>query len=323
MEWIEASVSTTTEGAELVFGALLACGVNGAQIIDDTDMQHFLTTHPYAWDYVDEGLSSAKDTGVRVVFYVTPDAAGRETLTQVQTRLSILAEEDFGFPLGDLVLSHAAVDDNTWLHEWKKYYKPFRIGRAVVVRPLWEAYTSVPGDVVCTLNPGSVFGTGLHQTTRLCAATLEDLIKPGDSVLDIGCGSGILSLIALLLGADSVVACDLDPAAVTSAKENAALNPVEISQFTVRAGDVLSDSDLRTEVSQKSYDIIVANIVADVVIALIPSVKGWLARGGRFIASGVIAERVGDVRAAIKDGGFALDALTEQDGWYCLVCSHA
>jgi ribosomal protein L11 methyltransferase len=208
------------------------------------------------------------------------------------------------------------------LHEWKKHYKPFRVGQRIVIVPIWEEYEAEPGDVVFIIDPGSVFGTGLHQTTRLSIVSLEEYVRPGDMVLDIGCGSGILSVISLLLQADFAFACDFDPAAAIATRDNALRNPIKPGSLQVETGDIFKDTHLRDVIAGRHFDIVVANIVADVVIRLAGFVKQYLKPDGIFIASGIIGERMQEVELALLNNGFTLINNLEQDGWFCLV-SHA
>lgn len=321
MEWIEVAVATTGEGVEPVFGVLLSCGVTGAQIIDDVEMIRFLEDNPLTWDYLDESLREHPDENAYVIFYLTPGLEGNESLQLIKAHLASLRQMSLGFSVGSLSLRCKTVDDESWLHEWKKHYKPFRIGRSVVIKPFWEAYAAQPGDIVFTIDPGAVFGTGLHQTTQLCIEALERFYAPGGIMLDIGCGSGILSVIALLLGMDSAVACDFDPAAMLAAKENVLKNPVDPSRYTVITGDILNDDTLVETIKQQSYEVITANIVADVVISLSSFVGDFLKPGGVFIVSGIITARVEDVTTALTANGFQVIACFERDGWYCAAAS--
>lgn len=318
MEWIEARISTTAEGVEPVFGVLLSCGVQGARIVDDADAVRFLNAHPLTWDYLDESLLHTE--GVFVIFYVPPTPEGRETLDMVMACLDSVSRMELGFPVGDLTVTREDVNDEDWLHEWKKYYKPFRIGRSVVVCPSWEAYDRVQGDVVFTQDPGSVFGTGLHQTTQLCVEALEKYVKPGQHVLDIGCGSGILSVVALLLGAGSAAACDIDSVAAAAARDNAKRNGVDASRYRVHTGNILEDTALCAVFAEEPGDIVLANIVADVVILLMDRISVLVKPGGLFIASGIIADRVSDVASAFAAVGLTVKDTTERNGWYCMVC---
>jgi ribosomal protein L11 methyltransferase len=320
MEWIKASVSTNTEGVEDVFAVLLSCGINGAQIIDPSDLQRILAEEPRQWDYVDESLLNASGgSEAYVEFYLTPDAAGHEILSQVNAQLLSLKHRNEDNALGKLELTFESADDEAWLYEWKKHYKPFRVGKAVVIVPVWERYEAMRGDVVFTIDPGSVFGTGLHQTTQLCIEAMEDYVASGGLVMDLGCGSGILSIISLLLGAAEVFACDFDPAASIATRENARRNPVSQNALTVVNGDIF-EIDMT---AVKPRDVVIANIVADVIIRLAPAVKNYLKPNGVFISSGIIDERVFDVKQSLASNGLKLESELQRDGWYCLVSRYA
>jgi ribosomal protein L11 methyltransferase len=229
-----------------------------------------------------------------------------------------------------------SADDESWLNEWKKHFKPLRVGRVVIV-PEWESYTprksstlsfgeaccdfgAAQDEVVFTIDPGSAFGTGQHQTTQLCVSAMQKYISAGDTILDIGCGSGILSIIALLLNAEKVVACDIDPAgAIAATRKNARLNPVDLTRLEVHAGDALSDENLREKICAHKYDVVVANIVADVIVELVPLAKAVLKTGGYFVSSGIIAERASEVVDGFEKSGFKIEQNLSLDGWHCIV----
>jgi ribosomal protein L11 methyltransferase len=206
------------------------------------------------------------------------------------------------------------VSDEGWADGWKKYYKPFRVGSKLVVKPEWERFEAAPGDVVITINPGNVFGTGLHQSTKLCLAALENAVKPGDCVIDIGCGSGILAIAAKLLGAGRTALIDRDAAARDTALDNAAMNGVDTREFFYCSGDVFDEKTLE-KLCELQYDIIVANIVADAVINLLPVVKKLIKPGGVFIAGGIIKEREADAVLAARGAGFRVTGVSAMDEW--------
>ena len=217
-----------------------------------------------------------------------------------------------------LLLTMEGVEDADWENNWKQFYKPMEIGDRLIVIPDWEE-ADPQGRVALRLNPGLTFGTGSHATTRLCLQALEKLVRPGMSVLDLGCGSGILSIAALLLGADRAYACDIDEKAVDVAYENAALNGVGRDRYTVRAGDVLSDQGLRRDMGG-GWDIVVANIVADVIIALAPAALDLMKPGGAFLCSGIIDQRADEVREALEAQGFTIREANASEGWYSFLC---
>jgi len=320
MEWIKSSIETTSESIEAVTGLLMSCGINGVEIIDAKERARYFASHTRNWDYADESLLKVDTDRAYVVFYVTADAAGKELITQVKARISTNTCE-----LGNPQLRQESANDETWLHEWKKHFKPIRIGRVVVV-PEWEEF--VPenqDDVVFVIDPGSAFGTGQHQTTQLCIDALQQWVKSGDRVLDIGCGSGILSIISLLLRASFAYAIDIDPAgAIAATKKNAELNPVDLGALTIAAGDVLTEHAVREAIGN-GYDIVVANIVADVIIPLAPLVGSFARESGLFIASGIITERLDEVLTAFEHASIDIVAQRELEGWHCIVgrFSHA
>lgn len=314
-------VRTTPFGAEIATAVLIECGIVGAEIVNPHERVRHLGEAAGSWDYAEADLLEVASDDVCVIFYAEKNAEGDALLARVRAELA-RAEEVGG--AGGFCMSEESAHESAWANEWKKHFKPIRVGRVVIV-PEWEDFAPAQGDVVFTIDPGSAFGTGQHQSTQLCVLALQDYLKDGDSVLDVGCGSGILSIIALLLGARDVFACDIDPAAaVASTKMNAALNGVEASRLQILAGDALSDAALREKICEKKYEVVVANIVADVVISLVPFVSECLAPGGVFIASGIIDERESDVLAAFagaRGGSCGLDVLhvARLEGWCCVV----
>jgi ribosomal protein L11 methyltransferase len=322
MEWVKSEVQTTAVGAEIVLGVLIENNIAGAEIIDARERVRHLTEIAHSWDYAEDGLLDASGEDVFVVFYTTKDERGEGLLSQVREGLANLrANKIDGLELGALVMREESADDKTWLDEWKKHFKPFKIGDIVVV-PEWEEYSSPPGaeETIFRIDPGSAFGTGQHQTTRLCILALQEFMNTAPIVLDIGCGSGILSIIALLLGAEEVFACDIDPAgAIAATKNNAELNGINLQKLQIRSGDALSCEELREEICRKKYEIIVANIVADVVIELVPFAKERLAQNGVFIASGIIDDRAEEVLEVFAKNKLQVLKKYELEGWFCIV----
>ena len=210
--------------------------------------------------------------------------------------------------------------EEDWANNWKKYFHPLEVGEKILIKPEWEELKDNTDRIVFNINPGMSFGTGGHYTTQLCIETLEKYIKPGVKVLDLGCGSGILSIISLLLGADSAFAVDIDPNAVDIAYQNAGKNDVDISKYTVKAGDIITNTELQNEIAKNEYDVVVANIVADVIIALAPKAREYMKKGGVFITSGIIEDRVDDVKAALEKCGFEINSIKQRKDWVSIVC---
>ncbi|MCL1788500.1 MAG: 50S ribosomal protein L11 methyltransferase [Defluviitaleaceae bacterium] len=318
MEWIKSCVETSTLGTEYVTGLLLSCGITGVEIIDAQERARYFADSARTWDYADEALMTPDSDSAYVVFYVTKDAAGAQLLADITHKLKALAAQQDLPPIGPLTLRQESANDETWLHEWKKHFVPIRIGRVVVV-PEWVDFTPAEGDVVFTIDPGTAFGTGQHQTTQLCMGALQKWVKTDDTVFDIGCGSGILSIISLLLGANKVCAIDIDPAgAIAATKKNAELNPIDLNRLTVLSGDVITDEALRQSIGG-GFDVVVANIVADVIIPLAPLAGQFAKPGGLFIASGIISERLNEVLAAFAAANMTVLAQDTLEGWHCIV----
>lgn len=313
MNWTEVKIYTTTAGIDPLTGSMLDLGLQGFMIEDAQDFDEFLHDTTPRWDYVDQAvMEKMKDCETCVTIYVADNPQGMEELMQVRQILARLKAQDPDGKYGRLELEMKDVDEEDWSNAWKKYYHPVQVGEHLVVCPSWEAYDRQPDDVVLTLNPGMAFGTGTHDTTRLCMELLEKYITPQDTVLDVGCGSGILAITAALLGANKIIGCDIDEVAVKVAGENAALNGVQ-DRIAFHQGDLTSQVE-------GSFQIICANIVADVIIRLSEDAGRYLAKDGIFITSGIIDTREQDVLNALEQNGFQVIERRTSGGWVALAC---
>lgn len=304
MKYLEVCVNTPTELIDQRCEEMAVFGVGGFVIENEEDFQNFLEHNHMYWDYVDEELENQFRGVSRIKCYLTDDAEGRAVLAKIRA-----AYDD---------VRTAIVDDSDWENNWRAYYKPIEVGEKLVVVPEWE---EVPagGRIPLRLDPGLIFGTGSHATTRMCLAALERCAKPGVRVLDLGCGSGILGIGALLLGADTCLGVDIDPKAPDVVMANAALNDIGPDRMTAWAGDILGDTSLRARIGG-GYQLVLANIVADVIIPLSALARPFLAEDGVFICSGIIENRWPETEAALKQNGFTiLDHVSEEE-WHCFVC---
>ena len=323
MEWLEVHIDTNHAGLEPLEIFLSANGVDGVVIDDEQDFQSFLENNHQYWDYVDEDLEASMKGKSRITFYLPADGDGFDQLAHLRTALQGFKDAHAG-KYGTLLMTLENLKDADWENNWKQYYKPMEIGERLLVIPEWEqenvkGQAKYAGKVPLILEPGLTFGTGSHATTRLCLTALEQAVHGGERVLDLGCGSGILSIAALLLGAKDAFACDIDDKCVGVAYENAALNGVGKEHYTVRAGDVLSDKRLQKEFGG-DYDVIVANIVADVIIALAPQVGKLLKKGGIFLCSGIIDDRADEVKEQLIAAGWQIEETRSSEGWFSYLC---
>ena len=316
MKWLALHIDTAPAGLESVESALSALGIDSLVIEDEEDYRRFLEQNTQYWDYVDEELDQAMTGKCRVTFYAEENEAGFGQVAAARIAMANLKKEHPEY--APLIMTMDGVEDADWENNWKAFYKPMEIGERLMVIPDWED-ADAKGRVALRLNPGLAFGTGGHATTRLCLTALEKHVRPGMRVLDLGCGSGILSIAALLLGAESAFGCDVDEKAVDIAYENAALNGVGRDRYTVRAGDVLSDAGLQKEMGG-GYDLIAANIVADVIIALAPAVRRLMKKDGLFLASGIIDTRADEVREVLEAAGFTVEEENSSEGWFSFLC---
>lgn len=304
MQWLECTVPGGDDPEELC-NALAELGVGGMSIENERDFHDFLENNRACWDYVDEALEESFSGVSRVKFWLSCDAEGEKVLAAVRAA---------GYSVETRVIA-----DEDWENNWKQYFKPFRVGETFLIKPSWEQCEPEEGRRILEIDPSSSFGTGTHNTTQLCICELERLVKPGARLLDMGCGSGILSVAAHMLGAEDVTAVDIDPNAVRIAAENAEKNGFALH---TGVGDVIGDAELSARIGGE-YDIIVANIVADVIMGMQDILKSKLKREGTLIVSGIIAPRADEVQASLLGAGFVLDRRDQSGDWVAMTLHQA
>ena len=319
MEWIEVFVATSQMGLEPVEGVLYQCGLNGLMIHDEADFAEFLENPNREWDYVaDELVEEKQEQTTGITFFLRDNLYGREQLSQIKSALQSVKETEKELDLGSLEVTMKNVAEEDWANNWKKYFKPFPVGDKIMIKPSWEELPAQTDKIILKIDPGHIFGTGTHETTQLCMELIEKYVKKDDMVLDIGCGSGILSIASLLLDAKEADAVDIDPNAIQIAYENSDRYDIDRNRYHVKAGNILEDKELQASYSGKKYDLVAANIVADVIIALTKQVPDYIKDGGVFLCSGIITERKEDVLEALKAANFAVLDIKEKTSWVAI-----
>ncbi|MBU5675663.1 50S ribosomal protein L11 methyltransferase [Alkaliphilus sp. MSJ-5] len=307
MKWIEVSIKTTTEAVEAVANVLYDAGVSGVVIEDPYDII-LVNSDEKAWDYVDESLIDLEQ-GAIVKGYIPESSDLVEKIDLIKQSISTLPE--FGLNIGTGEVSTLEVNEEDWSTSWKKYYKPTKIGKDIVIKPTWEQYEAQEGEIIIEMDPGMAFGTGTHETTMMCVQQLEERISKESTVFDIGCGSGILSIVAAKLGAEKVIGVDFDEVAVNVAKKNVIENKVD-DAVEIRHGNLM-------DVVKEKADIVVANIIADIIILLSKDIKGFLNSDGLFIASGIILDKIDEVKKNLAVNGLEVIQVETLGEWAVIV----
>ena len=299
MRYIEVTVNTPGAEIDARCQEMADMGAGGFVIENEEDFKDFLEQNHQYWDYVDDELENQFAGVSRIKCYLTDDEDGLAVLRRINAAYD------------DVTTSY--VEDSDWENNWREFYKPIEVGEKLVVVPEWEEAPQ-DGRLPLRLDPGLIFGTGSHATTRMCLAALEEFSKPGVRVLDLGCGSGILGIGALILGCDSCLGVDIDPKAPDVVMSNAALNGIGADKMTAWAGDIIADASLRARIGG-GYQLVLANIVADVIIPLSAVVRQFMAPGAVFICSGILDVRFDEVAAAIERAGMTIVSSDRQEDW--------
>lgn len=301
MKWIEINAVLPRENEDVVSGIFYGLGAKGLDIEDSKDLID-LSNRKNEWDFFGISLEGLNLDEIKIKAYFSQEE-------DIDFIVSFLKEniEEKGFGK----ITTAEIEDEDYLNNWKKYFKPFKIGRNIIIKPSWEDYEEKEEDIIIDIDPGMAFGTGTHETTSLCIEALEEYVEKGDTVFDIGCGSGILSLVSAKLGAQRVLAIDLDPLCVKTSKENIIKNKLE-DKIEVKKGDLL-------QVLQGKADLIVANIIAEVILTMTDDIKDYIKECGIFIVSGIILEKKDRVLESLKDNDFKIEKIKTQGEWVSIV----
>lgn len=316
MDWLEITVTTAPSGIEEVAAALTAAGFDDLLLEDQAELEAFLDQNRAYWDYIDETLQEKLQGLSQIKLYLEKeDTAGMEKLHCLIQQL-----KETGKDLGPLEIKVEQLPQTDWEESWKENYPPQQVGSRFVVLPYWLADNHRSGRLPVILDPGLTFGTGAHPSTQMVMEEMESRLAPGGSCLDLGSGSGILSIAALRLGADTAVGVDIDPKAEDIARENAAYNGFAAPVFTALTGNVLADKKLMTRLTASHYDLVLVNIVADVIISLAPVLPSLLDEKSTLILSGILDTRLSDVLGALERAGLTVMSTRAKEEWRC-VCA--
>ncbi len=312
MKWIEVQIKTTTELEEIVVNFMYDVGVTGLAIEDPNDILAFQQSEE-DWDFIDPSLINQNYEGIIIKGYFPESENLVEKIKLIRDGIEKNPYPGIGKTLGEVTITE--VYEKDWAESWKKYYKPSKIGEKIVIKPTWEEYIRKDDEITIELDPGMAFGTGTHETTMMCIEALESYVKQDGLVYDIGCGSGILSIVAAKLGAGKVIGVDLDEVCVKVSRENIRLNEVE-DIVEIKQGNLL-------DVLENKADVIVSNIIAEVIAHMIDdgTVKNYLVEGGVFIASGIITDKIDMVEEKLNQNGFKILGTKIMNDWACLIAT--
>ena len=306
MAWLEITIPTTAKSIGAVTTALTAGGFSDLVIEDQAEFEAFLDENRAYWDYIDEDLQQKLEGLSNIKLYLEQeDIPGLDRLHALLARLG-------------LSMTSTILPDVDYEESWKESYPPQCVGEKLIVIPYWLSDAELQGRAPVILDPGLTFGTGAHPSTQMVMEAMEETVRPGDHCLDLGSGSGILSIAALRLGAADAIGIDIDPKAEDIARENAAYNGFAVPEFTAMTGNVTEDQALMHQLAEKEYDVVLVNIVADVIIGLAPVLPTFLTAKSRLICSGILDTRLEDVKAALTAAGLQITGIRQKEDWRCV-----
>ena len=316
MEWLEITVQTASAGIEQAAQSLTAAGFSDLVMEDQQEFQEFLDENREYWDYVDEKLQKKLEGLSCIKLYIEKD--DRKSLDTLEALLEKMRQEDREKILGSLTMTAVPLQEENWEESWKENYPPQPVGEHLVVLPCWLRDQAQEGQIPVILDPGLTFGTGAHPSTQMVMEVMEQTVTPGCACLDLGSGSGILSITALRLGAGSAIGVDIDPKAEDIARENAAYNGLQAPAFQAMTGNVTADRQLMERLSGRHYDLVLVNIVADVIIGLAPVLPEFLDESSTLILSGILDVRLQDVLDALQKAGLEPVEVRQKEDWRCV-----
>ena len=319
MNWIETKIYTTSVGIEYLTAHLLEINITSFVIEDKNDLEKILHENKDRWDFIDDSLCDSFVDTPNIKIYIPDNSQGVELLNNLKTLLNNLKLNDCDNIFGSLNLEFTNVKEEDWENNWKKYFKPINIGKNLVIKPSWEEYENSDNKIILEIDPSSSFGTGTHATTKLCLEELERSIKPNCKVLDVGCGSGILSIASILFGASHVDSIDIDENCINVTSENFKKNNIEKHKFTTYLGNLIEDEELKNSILSNKYDVIVSNIIAGIILKMLDLFKQILAESGTLILSGIIESQRDLLVENLEKHSFEIFEILKEDEWISIV----
>lgn len=315
MKWNKITIDTTVEATDMISYELSELGIDGIEVQDHVPLTEEERKKMYVDLLPDE--IAPNDGKAKIICYPDPEADFPLLVEKIKEKLTEISRF---MDVGEATLHFGETKDEDWINNWKQYFKPFRLDENIIIKPTWETVPSKKeDDIVVEIDPGTAFGTGSHETTRLCISQIKRFMNKDAKVLDLGCGSGILSIIALKLGASKVVGTDIDPNAIIATNENLKVNHIPEGDMTAYEGNLLEDETLCKKIGDGQYDIVVANILADVIIPLSSIARRFMKKDGYFITSGIINTKEQEVAKAMKENGFEIVDTISMGEWVSIV----
>lgn len=319
MEWLELTIKSASGGMELLETVLTMNGYDSFIVDDAQDFENFLETNKDYWDVIDNDLTEKMQDASSLRLYLEDTPAAMEEVCRLKELLAALPQQWPDVDFGTLEVDTANVRNEDWENNWKQYYQPIAIGQKLLVVPKWMQPENPEGRIPVLLDPGMIFGTGAHASTQMCMTALESLVRGDEEVIDLGSGSGILSITALLLGAKHAIGIDVDPKAEDIARENAAYNGIYEDRFLAKTGNVIAGQDDLSDILRQKYDIVCMNIFPDVIIPMAPILPVIMHESSVVVCSGILSTRLQEVLDALGAAGLEVLSQQEQSDWCCLL----
>ncbi len=318
MDWIKLEIFTSSAGVDVLTNKLVMQDISQFEIEDPRDFEDFLTKEDFYYDYIDENLMKRRDSVSNIKLYFPENEQGEKQINITCELVKQLGNEDKTKEYGSLKIITSKVREEDWANNWKVYFKPFTIGEKLVIKPSWEDYDNKDNRIILEIDPESSFGSGQHHTTKLVLELMQDIVDENSEVLDMGCGSGILGVGAMLLGAKNCTSIDIDLNSIKVTRQNFGKNHIDMDKINAYQANVLQQDDEAKRLVGKNFNVIFANIVADVIMPMSPLFSDILKEGDDLITSGIISSRGDEVIKVLEKNNFKIITIREESEWIAI-----